>query len=170
MVTLRRVTPADVELLVAWRESAETTDPYGYFGMLPTHGIRQRFAEHGLLAEDGGVFVVAAEDGTVLGEVSWRTVRYGPSSASVAYDIGIQIVPEHRGRGHGTKAQRALADYLFATYAVNRVQASTDVTNVAEQRSLEKAGFTREGVIRGAQWRAGEWHDLVLYGRLRGDA
>jgi RimJ/RimL family protein N-acetyltransferase len=169
MVTLRRVAPADLELLVAWRESAETTDPYGYFGRLPTNGIRERFAENGLLAHDGSVFVVVAEDGTAVGEVSWREVRYGPSPASLALDIGIQIVPEHRGRGHGTKAQRALADYLFATYAVNRVQASTDVTNVAEQRSLEKAGFTREGVIRGAQWRAGEWHDLVLYGRLRGD-
>jgi RimJ/RimL family protein N-acetyltransferase len=170
VVTLRRVTPADLELLVAWRESAEEHDPYGYFGRLPTHGIRARYAEHGLLAPGGGTLVVTADDGAVLGEVSWHAVGYGPTPASDALDIGIQIVPEHRGRGHGTAAQRALAEYLFATYPVNRVQAGTDVTNAAEQRSLEKAGFTREGVIRGAQWRAGEWHDLVLYGRLRGDA
>jgi RimJ/RimL family protein N-acetyltransferase len=43
------------------------------------------------------------------------------------------------------------------------------VSNVAEQRALEKAGFTREGVNRQAQFRAGAYHDLVLYARLRSD-
>ena len=41
--------------------------------------------------------------------------------------------------------------------------------NVAEQRALDKAGFTREGVLRHAQWRAGAFHDVVLFSRLRGD-
>ena len=50
-----------------------------------------------------------------------------------------------------------------------RVEASTDITNLAEQRALEKAGFTREGVLRKAQWRAGDWHDLVVYSLLRGE-
>jgi RimJ/RimL family protein N-acetyltransferase len=53
---------------------------------------------------------------------------------------------------------------------VHRVQASTDVLNVAEQRALERAGFQREGVLRGAQWRRGAFHDLVSYARLRTDA
>jgi hypothetical protein len=45
----------------------------------------------------------------------------------------------------------------------------TDVENIAEQRSLEKAGFTREGILRHAQWRAGAHHDLVSYSMLRED-
>jgi RimJ/RimL family protein N-acetyltransferase len=83
--------------------------------------------------------------------------------------MGISLVPEARGHGHGSEAQRQLADYLFATTDANRVEASTDVENLAEQRSLEKAGFQREGVQRGAQFRAGEYHDLVVYSRLRDD-
>ena len=59
---------------------------------------------------------------------------------------------------------------MLATYPVNRIEAATDVTNRAEQRSLEKAGFTREGVLRGAQWRNGRWNDMVVYSRLRTDA
>jgi aminoglycoside 6'-N-acetyltransferase len=50
-----------------------------------------------------------------------------------------------------------------------RVEAQTDVTNLAEQRALEKAGFTREGVLRKAQWRGGAYHDLVVYSKLRGE-
>jgi RimJ/RimL family protein N-acetyltransferase len=89
---------------------------------------------------------------------------------SNAFNIGIRILPAHQGQGHGTNAQMALAAYLLATYPVNRIEASTDVTNAAEQRSLEKAGFIREGILRGAQWRDGGWKDMVLFSRLRADA
>lgn len=58
---------------------------------------------------------------------------------------------------------------IFDTFPIARVEASTDITNIPEQRSLEKAGFTREGVLRKAQWRAGEWHDLIVYSKLRGE-
>jgi aminoglycoside 6'-N-acetyltransferase len=34
---------------------------------------------------------------------------------------------------------------------------------------LERAGFLREGIVRGAQYRGGSWHDLVLYARVRAD-
>ena len=83
--------------------------------------------------------------------------------------IGIDLQPEGRGQGLGTEAQRILAEWLFETTPVNRVEASTDVENLAEARSLEKAGFRREGIKRGAQFRAGAYHDLVMYSRLRND-
>ena len=47
------------------------------------------------------------------------------------------------------------------------VEASTDITNGAERRALEKAGFTCDGVLRKAQWRNGDWHDLVVFSKLR---
>jgi RimJ/RimL family protein N-acetyltransferase len=83
--------------------------------------------------------------------------------------VGISLFPEHRGRGHGSRAQRLLGDYLFATRLIERVEAATDVENVAEQRALEKAGFSREGVLRHAQYRYGQWRDIVLFSRLRAD-
>jgi RimJ/RimL family protein N-acetyltransferase len=67
-------------------------------------------------------------------------------------------------------AQRLLADYLFETSYLERVEAGTETDNVAEQRALEKAGFTREGVLRRACFRAGHWRDMVVYSRLRGEA
>ena len=116
-----------------------------------------------------GRMVVTLDDGTPIGSVSWHEVHYGPGGRSRAWNIGITILPDHRGRGHGTAAQGALADHLFATTDANRVEASTDIRNAAEQRSLERAGFQREGVLRGAQHRPDGWHDLVLYSRLRED-
>ena len=62
-----------------------------------------------------------------------------------------------------------LAEYLLVSFPVHRIEATTDVANVVEQRALTGAGFVREGVLRGAQWRRGAWHDLVAYSRLRTD-
>ena len=76
-------------------------------------------------------------------------------------------MPDARGHGYGVEAQALVAPFLFETTPVNRIEAQTDIENVAEQRALEKAGFVREGVIRGSQFRAGAYHDLVSYSILR---
>jgi RimJ/RimL family protein N-acetyltransferase len=66
-------------------------------------------------------------------------------------------------------AARLLSEYLFAHTTVHRIWAGTEVDNIAEQRALEKAGFTREGILRGTGWRDGAWRDGVIYSLLRTD-
>ena len=155
---LRPVQPADQSFL----DHVRSREICGEFNWFDDPGERATAAVERM--------IVALDDGTPIGSVSWHGVPYGPNRRSVAWNIGITIVPEHRGRGLGTAAQRALAEHLFGTTDANRVEATTDVRNVAEQRALERAGFQREGVLRGAQHRSGGWHDLVVYARLRGDA
>ncbi|MCT2582131.1 GNAT family N-acetyltransferase [Actinophytocola sp. S1-96] len=113
--------------------------------------------------------VLDAETGRLLGVVSWHAVGYGGTFGCSAWNIGIELVPDARGRGVGTTAQRLLVEHLFATTGLDRVEAGTDVDNVAELRALEKAGFRRDGVVRGAQVRDGRRRDMVLLGILRTD-
>jgi RimJ/RimL family protein N-acetyltransferase len=165
-VTLRPVRDADLGYFDDWTDPAD--DPFSFFGLHPAGHVRRRFAEDGLLTTDSATLLVEA-DGAVVGDVGWRAVHYGGFGMSRAAEIGIRLLPDRRGLGHGRAAQRALVGYLFDTTTINRVQASTDIENIAEQKALEHAGFTREGVLRGAQWRAGAWHDLVMYSQLRGE-
>ncbi|MGB3440264.1 MAG: GNAT family protein [Actinophytocola sp.] len=113
--------------------------------------------------------VLDAETGDLLGGVSWHAVDYGGTVSSSAWNIGIGLLPEARGRGVGTLAQRLLVEHLFATTELDRIEASTDIDNVAERRALETAGFRQEGVLRGAQLRGGVRRDLVHYGVVRSD-
>ena len=46
-------------------------------------------------------------DGRRIGFVSWAKVQTG--QISHVYEFGISLWPEHRGKGHGTTAQRLLA-------------------------------------------------------------
>ena len=168
-VRLRDVTLADADLLEAW-DTPVVHGEFNDFGLPQRPAPREALAEGPLRNDSNGQLIVElVADGTPVGTVSWHRVMNGPNPESAAWNMGISLVPEARGRGYGAEAQRQLAAYLFATTTVNRVEASTDVDNIAEQRSLEKAGFTREGVQRGAQFRAGAYHDLIVYSRLRDD-
>jgi RimJ/RimL family protein N-acetyltransferase len=135
-----------------------------WHGWQDTRWLRREWAENGLLGEDGGTLMARKGDDT-LGFVAWRRRSYGPHSP--CWIVSIALKPEARGHGHGTEAQRQLTRYLFAHTQANRIEAGTEITNVGEQRALEKAGFTREGVLRGALFRRGQWHDCVFYGILR---
>ena len=168
-IRLRDITLADADLLEAW-DTPAIRGEFNDFGLPPSPAPREAMAKGPLRNDHNGQLIVElVADETPIGTVGWHQVVNGPVPSSVAWNMGITIVPEARGRGYGTEAQRLVAAYLFETTAVNRVEASTDVENVAEQRSLEKAGFRREGIMRGAQFRAGAYHDLVLYSRLRND-
>jgi RimJ/RimL family protein N-acetyltransferase len=170
LVRLRDVTLADADHYDDLQRSEKSDGGFNDFGVPYAPVDRAVLADRPLRNEHNGVmFVERLEDGQIVGTVGWRKVRYGANPESDAWMFGIGIVPEARGHGYGTEAQRLVAEYLFRTTPVNRVEASTDIENVAEQRSLEKAGFRREGIARGAQYRAGEYHDLVLYGMLRQD-
>jgi RimJ/RimL family protein N-acetyltransferase len=166
---LRPVRRADLDTLERWWGDPEAQGGHNWFGFAPAEWLRRRFDQDGLLGEDRGNLLVELPDATLAGDVSYLAVHHGPNPGSRAFNVGIALLSEHRGQGHGTEAQRQLAAYLFAHTPVERLEASTDVDNLAEQRSLEKAGFTREGVLRHAQFRQGAFRDLVLYSRLRGD-
>jgi RimJ/RimL family protein N-acetyltransferase len=102
-----------------------------------------------------------------VGMVNWR--RHQAGLASHCWEIGIALLPEAHGQGYGTEAHRLLVRYLFAHTTVHRIEAVTEVGNVAEQKALEKAGFASEGVMRGNCWRDGAWRDEVLFSILRTD-
>lgn len=168
-VRLRDATLDDLELLEAW-ESPENRGFFNDFDLEPRGSLREPLSRGPLRNERNGTLIVErVDDGRPIGTVSWHQVGYGPGDESRAWNIGIALIPEGRGHGFGPEAQRLLAAELFATTDVHRVEASTDIENLAEQRALEKAGFVREGIQRSAQFRAGERHDLVTYSRLRTD-
>lgn len=165
-----RLRPVRLEDLAVLADNENPdANPWNFFGFRASNRLQRGFDADGFVSDDDGKLAVESEDGTLLGDVGWHAFQHGPSSACRALNIGIALLPGHRGQGYGSAAQAALASYLFANTLIERLEAGTDVENVAEQRALDKAGFHREGVLRHAQFRAASWHDVVQYSRLRGD-
>jgi RimJ/RimL family protein N-acetyltransferase len=169
-IRLRPPTIDDVAMMDSWK--LNVADGMGVF-----NDFGQEFKSHMKTAEEGRfieedhgtLLIERIADGVALGSVDWRPAMYGPNVESRAWAVGISLIAAGRGQGYGGEALRLLAAYLFERSPVRRIEASTDVENVPGQRAMEKAGFTREGINRKAQFRAGEMHDLVLYSLLRED-
>src|SRR6516165_9673651 len=167
-IHLRPITESDLPVLDRLAVDPRIAGPFDWHGFADPGARRRRLAEDGFLGRDPRNLAVALDqDDSCIGDVSWLAVPTGPTST--CWNVGIVILPEFRGKGYGTTAQRLLAEYLFATTTANRAEAGTDVENLAEQRALEKAGFIREGIRRGSQFRDGKWRDMAIYGRLRDD-
>ena len=165
-LTLRLVAEADLPILERLTQDPASTGEFAWLGWYKLTRYRRWWAENRLISDDIGVLMVV-RGADRLGFVSWYKV---PSTPGCYYwNIGIALLPEARGKGHGSQAQRMLAKYLFAHTTVQRIEAATEVGNVAEQRALEKAGFTREGVHRSVGWRDGAYRDGVWYSMLRTD-
>lgn len=85
-------------------------------------------------------------------------------------EIGYWVAAAARGRGVATAATRAAARWAFgAVPDLARLQLRADVENVASNRVAEKAGFTREGVLRAQRYntRLGRRSDFVMWSLLR---
>jgi RimJ/RimL family protein N-acetyltransferase len=157
-VNLRPQLPEDLPLLTGGHS------PFDDFGP------RARDASPAPCKLDGtGGLAIVTEDGQLAGDLGWHWRQWGPTTGSHCPMIGIWLRPEYRGRGIGRDAQAQIVELFFRHTTTNRVEAHTDIENAAEQRALEAAGFRREGIVRGAQWRDGTHHDGVLYAVLRSD-
>ncbi|MET8581176.1 GNAT family protein [Streptomyces collinus] len=80
--------------------------------------------------------------------------------------LGLSLLPAFRGTGLGTDIVRALCTYGFAVRGLHRLQIETAADNAAMIRAAERAGFTREGTLRGSAWGYGAFSDEVVLGML----
>jgi ribosomal-protein-alanine N-acetyltransferase len=167
-VTLRPIMESDLQDLSRFATDPSALGEFEWVGFADPNVRRRRWQEDGFIGKESSWLAVALPDGAFAGIVSWRVIPTGGPDGG-CFEMGIALFPEHRGRGFGMEAQRLLVEYLFDNTLAHRIQATTDVANLAEQRALEKLGFRREGVMRGVAFRAGKWRDGVMYARLRGD-
>jgi len=167
-VRLRPFRESDLELLTRFATDPDFSAPFEWSGFRSPEDYRRRWEEDGFLGKDPHQLVVALSDETAIGWVMWEHLYRGLGGSGV-WVVGALLAPEHRGRGFGTAAQGLLVDDLFATTTAHRICAFTEADNVAEQKSLEKCGFRREGVLRETVFRGGKWRDSLVYGLLRHD-
>jgi RimJ/RimL family protein N-acetyltransferase len=103
--------------------------------------------------------------GALLGAVG---VAVRPWDAGMA-EIGYWLAPEARGRGAATRALRLLSRWTLREWPIGRLHLMADVDNTASQAVAERAGFTREGVMRSGMLARGVARDHVVFSLLPGE-
>jgi RimJ/RimL family protein N-acetyltransferase len=106
----------------------------------------------------------ATRPDTCLGQVFIERDHDGRGS------VGYWLLEDGRGKGRATRAVRLVASWALAEMRLGRLQLHTDPENVASQRVAERAGFTREGVLRAYNGRSdGTRADAFVYSLLPRD-
>ncbi len=123
----------------------------------PKSAIKQRYER---LSPDDKWFFVEEKNSNIIGWIS-HSVIGGHMTIEYA------LAQTARNRGCGTEAVMMMVDYLFLSRNIRRIQAEVLSVNVASQRVLEKAGFTREGIKRKSSFVKGLWQDDIVFSILR---
>jgi RimJ/RimL family protein N-acetyltransferase len=110
--------------------------------------------------------VVAANDPLLLlGSTSLMRIAWQHARAEVGYWLAC----EARGQGHATRALRLICDWGFEMLGLERIDLLAATGNAGSQRVAERAGFTREAVLRSYFAGNDERQDIVAFGLLRAE-
>ncbi len=165
LVTLRAWRSADVASLVKYANNPNVA-----------RQLRDRFP-HPYTAADARQFVQAAAKDrpttgfaiTVNGEaVGGVGIAPGADVERFSAEVGYWLGEPFWGRGLTLEAVRLISGYAFTTCNMLRLFALPFADNVRSTRVLEKAGYTREGILRASSVKDGVPKDQALYALVNG--
>jgi RimJ/RimL family protein N-acetyltransferase len=107
--------------------------------------------------------MVTSDSGELVGSMSLFIVK------PAVGEFGYWAAPELRGRGYTTRALRLMARWALDELKLPRLQLGTLPGNSASERVAEKAGFSREGVLRSYLDQRGERRDVLMWSLLPGE-
>lgn len=141
-----------------------TSVPAAYSEADARNYLRQRYdaAFAGLTAPFA---IVDASDGRLLGSISLLRFAWVHARGEVGYWLAAWA----RGEGHATRAVRLICAWGFRSLRLERIDLLAAVDNPASQRVAERAGFTREAVLRSYMRGTFERQDMVMFGLLKGE-
>ena len=117
------------------------------------------------LQASGRLFpLLIVDDDAIVGGASLN--NYEPFRDRV--EIGYWLFPQGRGRGIATRVARAISEHAFGI-GVRRVEAVVRPENEPSIRVLERAGFTREGLLRSVLRHGDGRADAILFSLLPGE-
>jgi RimJ/RimL family protein N-acetyltransferase len=134
---MRPVAAADADLLLAWRNDADTRAASRSSAVIT---VEEHFAWlASVLADPGRVLLIGIlDDGTPVG-----TVRFDELTAPTTFEVSITVAPASRGRGLSLPLLQAGEAALLADRSATVIWANVDESNATSLRLFSSAGYAR---------------------------
>jgi len=125
--------------------------------------------------EDAEAFIscVAEADPVTMFAIATGSEAIGGIGLMVGKDVhrytaemGYWLAEPYLGKGIMTHAVQFLTTWAFQNLRLHRISAEPYATNTASHQVLERAGFTREGVLRSSVFKDGKILDQFIYSRI----
>lgn len=159
-VVLRPLGVDDAHALFAAHGDAQTHR----FWASPAHASEEetaRYIEQTLTLPGARAWAITEDGGEALGRIALFVLREGVG------EIGIILRREAQGRGLAAKALKLVEAHAFGAMGLHRLAADIDPDNTSSISLFLRAGFQREGLLRG-NWKTHLGiRDSVIMGKLR---
>lgn len=91
-------------------------------------------------------------------KLNWEDIR--------EWEIAWALHPEYWRHGYATEAVRLLIGYAFKELNAHRIVAYANVGNKRSEHLMQRAGMTKDGVLRETRYCNREWCDELIYSVL----
>lgn len=164
LLRLRPVRSSDLDTFLTQLNDLAHRGPHFPLGLHAEPAFRRKYETDGFWSDREGMLAMVDPDEDIVGEIEFFPIADYLTGFELSYLV---FGPQRRGRGYATEAVRLLTAYLFARERIERLQLNIHPDNLASQRVAEKAGYTREGLMRRCWFNHGRFHDLQVWSMLR---
>jgi len=156
-VSLREITDNDTPLILKWRNSEFVRNNFV---------IREPFTERsqkkwlsGVIAKGKAVQYIILSGNSPVGSVYIKDIDYAHRNGEFGIYIGEK---DFTGKGLSFSATKEILKIAFEKLKLHRVYLRVFPDNIPAIKTYEKAGFVKEGILRGTVFVGGEFRDMLL--------
>ncbi|MDO5576213.1 MAG: GNAT family protein [Fibrobacter sp.] len=160
---LRPLVPSDIKDLKEWTSNNSL---YQYWGKRPGKSDLNPsllFEKKERPTKSFHWGIVHKHDNKVIGEL-WVYLIENDRMAKVAF----RLSTVYQGKNYMTEALIRVVRFCFEKTELQRLWSDVHIQNTASYKTLEKAGFKREGLIRSGKM-VNTYCDYYLYGMIKSD-
>ncbi len=164
---LRAIEKEDLPLFVAWLNDPEVSE--NLFTVIPLSlASEEQWYQHILERQPEArplvIEIPQGEGWQPIGVTGLEGIDWINRSAELGLFIGVKSLWQ---KGYGQKTLRLLLKHGFETLNLNRIYLRVFEKNQRGIHAYEKTGFVREGRLRQAMYRNGNYLDVLLMSVLQ---
>lgn len=166
MYTLREIEKKDLVYINKWRNNPDLImwlgAPFRYINI----DVDEEWYASYMSSRSNTIrcSIIDMNSNETVGLVSLTNIDYINQSAIFHIMIGEL---KNQGCGVGTFAIKSILKHAFCNVNLRRIELSVLADNTRAQHVYEKIGFRREGMLRKAYFKNGEFVDVYIYAILR---
>jgi len=157
-ISLREITEIDTPFILELRNSEFVRNNFV---------LREPFTEQSqkkwldcVIAERKAIQYIVLNDNLPIGSVYIRDIDYFHKKG----EFGIFMKKDCSGKGFGFLATKEILKIAFEKLNLHRVYLRVFPDNISAIKIYEKAGFVKEGLLKGTVFVDGEFKDMLLMG------
>ena len=166
-ITLRAIEEEDLELLKDMINDPEIENMTGGYSFpVSTYQQKKWFENLSSGQNELRLIIEVANHGAIgvfmLTDIDWK-------NKTAQTHIKIANNKEFRAKGYGAKAYKLLIKYAFEQLNLNCIYNYTLEYNTILERTKERWGFKKDGVLRERVYKNGQYHNLIAWSLLKGE-